>query len=185
MSNGKRSLEAFAVRPYDRSAHHSAIRMRDSTPTSSARLVAADASNLDVFLPLVRAFYEHFKYPYEQVHKRQVLERFIADESLGQLWLIERGGAPVGYVLVAFSFGFEFNGRVAFIDELFIDPSARSEGVGAQVLAEIEKWCQTVGVAVIRLEAETSNRQATALYIRSGYVDHNRRLLTKTIRFIT
>lgn len=153
--------------------------MDHSSQTSSIRLVTVDESNLDIAMQFVREFYEHFNYPFEQERKRALLAEFMADESLGRLWLIMQAGVAVGYTIVAFSFSLERNGRVAFIDELFIASASRSAGVGATVLAEIEVWCASIGVATLRLEAEASNERATALYMRCGYVDQHRRLLTK------
>ena len=153
--------------------------MDHSSQTSSIRLAAVDESNLHVAMQFVRQFYEHFQYPFEQNCKRALLAQFLTDESLGRLWLITQAGVAVGYTIVAFSFSLERNGRVAFIDELFIDSSSRSAGVGATVLAEIEVWCASIGVTTLRLEAEASNERASALYMRCGYVDQHRRLLTK------
>ncbi len=147
--------------------------------STSTRIVAVSTSTLDRVMPFVRQFYEHFGYQFDPAIKRAVLARFIGDESLGRLFLIERGGETIGYALVAFSFGLEFDGRVAFIDELFVDPAARSEGIGAWALSEIEKWCASIEIQVVRLEADVSNERATALYMRHGYTDRNRRLLTK------
>lgn len=150
--------------------------------TSSIMLVTVDGSNLDSAMPFVRQFYEHFNYPFEQNRKREVLAQFIADQSLGRAWLIEQAGVAVGYAIVAFSFALELNGRVAFIDEIFIDSASRSNGIGLSVLAEIESWCASVGIITLRIEAEVSNERASALYLRCGYVEQHRRLLTKIHR---
>lgn len=147
--------------------------------TSSIMLVTVDGSNLDSAMLFVRQFYAHFNYPFEQNRKREVLAQFIADQSLGRVWLIEQAGVAVGYAIVAFSFSLELNGRVAFIDELFIDSASRSNGIGVSVLAEIESWCASVGIITLRIEAEVSNERASALYLRCGYVEQHRRLLTK------
>ena len=111
-----------------------------------------------------------------------MLSKLIADQSLGRAWLIQQAGVAIGYAIVAFSFSLERNGRIAFIDELFIDDSSRSAGVGASVLSKIESWCASVGVTNVRLEAEASNERASALYVRCGYVDQHRRLLKKIHR---
>ena len=153
--------------------------MDHSSQTSSIRLANVDESNFDMAMQFVRQFYEHFNYPFEQNRKRALLAEFMADESIGRLWLITQAGVAVGYTIVAFSFSLERNGRVAFIDELFIDSTSRSAGIGATVLTEIEAWCVSVGVMTLRLEAEASNERASALYMRCGYVDQHRRLLTK------
>lgn len=153
--------------------------MDHSSQTSSNLLVSVDESNLDVAMQFVRQFYEHFQYPFEQNCKRALLAQFLTNESLGRLWIITQAGVAVGYTIVAFSFSLERNGRVAFIDELFIASASRSTGIGATVLAEIEVWCASIGVTTLRLEAEASNERASVLYMRCGYVDQHRRLLTK------
>ncbi len=153
--------------------------MNHPSGTSSILLVPVNGSNLDIAMRFVRQFYEHFNYPFDQNRKREVLAKFIVDESLGRVWLIEQAGVAVGYAIVAFSFSLELNGRSAFLDEFFIESSSRSGGVGASVLREIELWCSSVGVMTVRLEADVSNERATALYLSSGYEDLQRRLLTK------
>ncbi len=155
--------------------------MVDSQPTFSPRLVLANSSNLDIVMPLIQRFYEHFGYPFEASAKRRALAGFFEDAALGRLWLIEQAGATSGYALVAYSFGLEFNGRVAFIDELWIEPSARGTGIGSWVLSELEAQCAKEQVACLRLEADFTNERAEALYLRRGYVDHRRRLLTKRV----
>jgi ribosomal protein S18 acetylase RimI-like enzyme len=148
---------------------------------SPVRLVSAKLSDLDVIIPFVREFYSYFKYPYIKEKKRDVLKALIHNRSLGRILLIERNGKYTGYVLLAFSFSLEFNGPIAFIDELFIDPSERQKGVGSQVLKQVEALSFRLGMKAVRLESEAKNSRATALYARSGYNDHGRRLMTKQL----
>ena len=155
--------------------------MMSPDSAGNLRLVAVTAGGMKRLMPFVRAFYEHFDYPYEEREKVPVLQEMLRDRSLGRLWLIEHEGRDVGYVLLAFSFSLEFNGRIAFIDELFITPSCRQKGVGAGVLRKVEDACLRLGIHVLRLESEAHNERATALYARVGYVDHGRRLLSKRL----
>lgn len=155
--------------------------MMSSDSAGRLRLVAVTAGGMKRLIPFVRAFYEHFGYPYDEQEKVSVLREMLRNKSLGRLWLIEHEGKEVGYVLLAFSFSLEFNGRVAFVDELFITPSCRQKGVGAGVLGEIENVCLRLGIQVLRLESEAHNKRATALYARVGYIDHGRHLLSKRL----
>jgi ribosomal protein S18 acetylase RimI-like enzyme len=148
---------------------------------SPVRLVSAKLTDLDAIIPFVREFYAHFKYPFVKAQKRDVLKALILNRTLGRILLIEHNGKRIGYVLIAFSFGLEFNGPVAFIDELFIEPSERQKGVGSQVLKQVEALCFRLGMKAVRLESEANNKRATALYARSGYHDHGRRLMTKLL----
>ena len=45
----------------------------------------------------------------------------------------------VGYVVVTLGFSLESGGRDGFIDELYIAPAARGRGIGAKVLALVER----------------------------------------------
>jgi GNAT superfamily N-acetyltransferase len=150
-----------------------------SDPAEKLRLVAIRPEGVERLIPFVRAFYEQFDYPYDEQEKVSVLRGMLRDGSLGRLWLIRHGGEDAGYVLLAFSFSLEFDGRIAFVDELFIKPSRRQKGVGAAVLEKVENICLRLGIRVLRLESEAHNSRATALYGRLGYVDHGRHLMSK------
>jgi GNAT superfamily N-acetyltransferase len=152
-----------------------------SEAVGKVRLVAVKASGVKRLIPFVRAFYEQFDYPYDEKAKLSVLHEMLGDGSLGRLWLIRHEGEDAGYVLLAFSFSLEFDGRIAFVDELFIKPSCRQKGVGAGALEKVEDTCLRLGIRVLRLESEAHNHRATALYGRLGYVDHGRHLMSKRL----
>ncbi|WP_411877244.1 GNAT family N-acetyltransferase [Vulcanococcus limneticus] len=149
--------------------------------TAPIRLVEADAGHLPVLLPLVQAFYDHFAYPFDGGRKRELLQQFLADRNAGRLWLIEIDAIPRGYLLLAFSFSLELDGRIAFVDELYIAPEGRQRGAGAEALRQLEAACQDLELRALRLETEASNERAHALYLRSGYRDPDRQLLTKPL----
>ena len=148
---------------------------------SLVRLVQVKTGNLEIIIPFVREFYEHFGYPYAERQKRKVLKMLIAKKSLGRALLIKHKGKPIGYALLTFSFSLEFNGPIAFIDELFVNPSGRQKGVGSEVLKQIEILSSRIGIKAIRLESEATNKRARTLYARSGYRDYRRHLMTKRL----
>ena len=144
-------------------------------------LSMAHRKDLDTIMPLVEQFYRHFGYPYQEARKRAVLTELMRRRSLARTFLIQQAGETLGYVLLMFTFSLEFDGPVAFIDELFVKPACRQKGVGSKVLAEVERLCASMGMRAIRLETEEGNPRATALYARSGYHAHDRRIMTKVI----
>ena len=150
-------------------------------PTPLIRIEVASRGDLDLILPLVQTFYEHFQYRFVDGEKRTQLAECVDTPALGGLLAIKSDGVIVGYALIAFSYGLEFGGRIAFVDELFVQPSARSSGIGSEALAQIEQVCVACGMRALRLEVESDNPKAAALYLRTGYTDHDRRLLTKPL----
>lgn len=147
----------------------------------SVHVEVAGGDDVELILPLVEAFYEHFQYTFVREEKRAQLAEFVGTPALGRVLAIRCSGSLVGYALIAFSYGLEFGGRVAFIDELWVMPSARCDGVGGKALAQIEGVCLACGMRALRLEVDSGNERVVALYARTGYTDHHRRLLTKKL----
>jgi GNAT superfamily N-acetyltransferase len=147
----------------------------------TVRVVEAVPGDLDSVLPLSRCFYEHFDYLCDPAAKRDALASFLADPSLGRLFLASVDGSLAGYALVAFSFSLEYDGRTAFVDELFVAEGSRSQGVGAALLGHAADGCRALGVNALHLETEATNGRAAALYARLGFRTHGRSLMTKLL----
>jgi ribosomal protein S18 acetylase RimI-like enzyme len=110
---------------------------------------------------------------------REMLRKFLADPDLGQAWTLFDGETPVGYVFLTFGYSFEYHGRDAFIDELYIEPQYRRQGIGRRAMEFVEERARECGVNAIHLEVDDGNDPAAELYRRVGYEDHSRFLMTK------
>jgi ribosomal protein S18 acetylase RimI-like enzyme len=82
-------------------------------------------------------------------------------------------------VVLTVSFSFEYRGRDAYIDELYIAEEHRGRGIGRRAMAYVEKMARELGVNAMHLEVSRDNTAALELYRRIGYVDHGRYLMTK------
>lgn len=147
----------------------------------SLSLLDPQLSDSDTLLELIQQFYQHFEYSYTEKDKRLTIEDLLQSPTVGRIWLIQKDEKIVGYVYLAFYFSIEFGGRTAFIDELFILPSDRGQGIGSQVIHLVEQKCRELKFKAIHLESERTNEGATKLYSKLGFVDYDRRLLTKRI----
>lgn len=142
---------------------------------------SANNPDIEWLLAAMREFYAIDGYPFDEDLSRLNLEKFIHDETLGRLWLIEVEEKTVGYVVLAFGFSFEFGGRDAFVDELFIDASHRGQGLGTATMRFVEAQCRELGVKALHLEVERENLVAQQLYKNFGFTDHDRHLMTRRI----
>ncbi|MCC6129370.1 MAG: GNAT family N-acetyltransferase [Acidobacteria bacterium] len=141
----------------------------------------AAVADLDTLLPLLRSFYEHFGYPFDEAVKKRSVKELISDPSLGFLTLIEVEERTVGYAVVAFSFSLEYEGKTAFLDELFISRSCRGLGIGSAAIAHVASTCRSLGVNALHLETEETNTGAADLYARSGFRSYGRHLMTRIL----
>jgi ribosomal protein S18 acetylase RimI-like enzyme len=135
----------------------------------------ATLADIAEVIRLRSAFYDEEGYPDAPQRAAQLLEQLIGDDRYGRLFL--RDGE--GYILITFGFSLEFDGRDAFVDELYVAPHARGRGYGTEALALAERTCKEHGIHAIHLEVEFENEKACRLYERTGYRKHSRFLMTK------
>lgn len=84
----------------------------------------------------------------------------------GAFVLARLRGEPVGCG------GVKFHGaKPAELRRMWVSPSARGLGVGARLLAELERLAREAGARVVHLETNRALSEAIALYRRSGYVE--------------
>ncbi|MEB3248963.1 MAG: GNAT family N-acetyltransferase, partial [Merismopediaceae bacterium] len=57
----------------------------------------------------------------------------------------------------------------------------RGLGIGSWVIEQVEQQCRAWQLRAIHLESERKNTGATALYLKLGFLDYDRRLLTKPL----
>jgi len=141
----------------------------------------ATPADLEAVLALHRAFFAEDGYPFREEESRANLAWLLSDPRLGRLWVMDEEGEVIGYLLLAFGFSLEFRGRDAFVDELYVAPGHRGRGHGKRALAVAADACRELGVRALHLEVERYKEGARELYRRSGFVDHDRYLMTKWI----
>jgi len=147
----------------------------------SLSLRDTNLSDIDQLLDLIHDFYQHFDYPYTESEKRLTLEELFERTTAGRIYLIDKNEKIVGYVFLSFYFSLEFGGSTAFIDELFVLPRDRGQGIGSRVIHLVEQKCLELNLKAIHLESESTNERAIELYLKLGFVDYHRRLMTKKL----
>ena len=152
--------------------------MENGVEPEFARAQEGDLADL---LAMVRAFYAIDAYPFDEAIAHSAASGLIADPALGAIWLMRTGGQLAGYVVLTLGYSLEFHGRDAFVDELFVLPAFRNQGVGTRALRFIEEQCRSLGVQALHLEVERGNTTAQRLYRGLGFRDHDRYLMSKWI----
>lgn len=126
---------------------------------------------------MMQEFYAIDGYPIDIEVTKKLFEEFIANENLGKSYLIYNGSEIVGYAIITYVFSFEYKGRMAFIDELFICKSARGKGIGKLTIDFIKQEAKKANVKMIYLEIENHNQIAQKLYLANNFLIHNRKIM--------
>lgn len=85
-------------------------------------------------------------------------------------------GRPVAYCLLALTWSNEAGGLCVWLDELMVDESQRSKGVGRALIAAVQEKYKDA--ARLRLEVTDENPRAAALYRTLGFSDLPYRQMT-------
>ena len=155
--------------------------MAEPAPVSESKrleLVPAVAADLPLLEQFVRAYCLEDGHSFREDCQPAALAALVAGEPLCRAWLIRLDARPVGYVVLALTFSVEAGGREACVDELYLVPEVRNQGLGSRVLALVEAEARDLAVQRIFLEIQRGNR-VIELYRRAGYVDHDRFLMSK------
>lgn len=141
----------------------------------------AEITDITILLELVQEFHEKEKLAFDEKLDGNALANFLADGSWGQVWIIQQEDEAIGYMILTLGYSLEYRGRDAFIDELYLRPKHRGQGIGTQMLTFAEETCRVLGVQALHLEVDFENPDAQRLYHRVGYQRHHRFLMTKIL----
>ena len=141
-------------------------------------LAAVTVADLPLLEKFVRAYYLEDGHTFREDRQPAALAAVVTGEPLARAWLIRLEARPVGYVVLTLTFSVEAGGREACVDEFYLIPEVRNQGLGRRALALVEAKARDLAVQRIFLEVQRGNR-VIGLYRRAGYVDHDRFLMSK------
>jgi ribosomal protein S18 acetylase RimI-like enzyme len=138
--------------------------------------------DIEAITYMTQDFYAIDNYPINLEVSKKLFEEFITNQNLGKAYLIYNSDEEetlkiVGYVILTFVFSFEYKGKIAFLDELYIKETARGKGIGNQTILFIKEESRKLNLKLIYLEVENHNENAQKLYIANDFEVHNRKIM--------
>ena len=132
-----------------------------------------EAGRADVpeLVGLMRAFYAEAGFTLDEERAAAGFAALLADARLGRVWLIEPAEpeAPAaGYLVVTFVHAMEYGGITAVVDDFYVRPEARGEGLGKAALAAA-RACEELGMRAMRVEVGMDNAAAQTVYRSAGF----------------
>src|SRR4051794_5025815 len=88
------------------------------------------------------------------------LRTLLADSRLGWVGIFEDVGAPVSYFVLTWGYDLEWNGRDAYLTELFLVPEVRGRRLGVAALALLEEVARGNGARALHLMVLPDNAPA-------------------------
>lgn len=140
--------------------------MADEHSSSSARRATPDA-DAAVVAGLLHDFNTEFDTPSPGVG---VLEERLRSLLAGETTLALLVGEPaVGVALVTLHTNVWYPGPVALLDELYVAPDRRGQGLGSAMIRLLFDVCRDLGVSAIEIGVDAPDVDAQRFYERHGF----------------
>lgn len=131
------------------------------------RIYQATLLDLDRLVPLLDGYRVFYKQSSDALAARRFLqERLQAEDAT--IFLAESGHTAVGFVQLFPSFSTVSLLPLYILNDLFVVPQARGQGVGAALLTHAQQWCRELKGKGLALETAVDN-PAQQLYERLGW----------------
>ena len=122
-----------------------------------------------VFCEMVQAFYQSdaVLHPVDPAYSQRTFDEICAGSPYVHGYLLEEDGAAAGYAQLSLTWSNEVGGTVVWLEELYIRPAFRGQGLGARFLTWLE--AAYPDAARFRLEVTAENERAAKLYRSRGF----------------
>jgi ribosomal protein S18 acetylase RimI-like enzyme len=136
--------------------------------------------HLPILVPMMRALYEEDEAasPVDGSRFDSNVRFILSHPSSGQILLFGLDNAVRGYAILIPYWSNEFGGNLLFIDELYIVPENRNQGIGRLFFSFLDEVRPFDAVA-LALEVSPHNERARRLYESLGFNERRNSILTR------
>ena len=105
----------------------------------------------------------------------RVIDGVFAEPRRGRFLVAAEGDQLIGLAYLAFNWTLEHGGSTLWLEELYVRPEARNQGLGTRLVEAVLEFARRAGVIAIDLEVEEDHSRVEGLYTRMGFRSHTRR----------
>jgi GNAT superfamily N-acetyltransferase len=124
------------------SPHNNALE-RSSQYRGRAIIERAGDADIPALVELMSQFYAESSYALDREWAAASFAQLLQDEARGAVWIARRGTEAAGHIVLVLRHSMEFGGSTGVIDDLFVRPQFRRQGVGS---ANIKRACVAAAV---------------------------------------
>lgn len=141
----------------------------DCAMTGAMIATQARPEETDAVIALLTAQLEEHAIPLAPELLAAAVDGALADDGRALVLLAREGGRPIGVAYLSFQWTLERGGRVMWLEELYVLPERRGQGIGQRLLDAALEGARARGCLAVELEVEASHSRAANLYARAGF----------------
>jgi GNAT superfamily N-acetyltransferase len=132
-------------------------------------------------LPLMRAYAEFYEVTPDDTRMEGIARMLIAEPHEGVQFIARGdGGEALGFATVYLTWETLDAGRLAVMNDLFVSPAARGQGLGAALIEECRRFAAERGAGKLAWQTAPGNETAQRLYesvgaTREEWIDYHLR----------
>jgi GNAT superfamily N-acetyltransferase len=142
--------------------------------TESLEIRLAGQGDRDAVLALLVAQLREHDIDTPEPEVAYAVDGMLRHPGRGRILVATVGGPPIGVAWLSSTWTLEHGGRSMWLEELYVEPARRGQGIGRQLLREALRVATGIGATAVDLEVETSHERAARLYAREGFRRHDR-----------
>ncbi len=131
----------------------------------------ASVGDIPLLVSLMSEFYGEAGYRLNGPRAAEAFAALLADERLGYIWIIEAEGEDVGHLVLTLRYGMEYCGSIACLDDLYVKPRWRNQGLAGAALTQVRAFCEKAAIRAVTVEVGFVNRPAQKVYRRVGFAE--------------
>ena len=139
-------------------------------PSRILMVVLQFATNEDIpaLVEMMGEFYAESNMPLDAEATTRAFQSLIEKPDFGSIWMDFKGVEPTGYVVLTVCFSMEFGGFDGHIDDLYVRPAFRRQGVAKRLIEAVLIECNDRDLESLTVEVAPENDAAKALYLNLG-----------------
>ncbi len=128
----------------------------------------ATPNDIDVLLPLVRAYRVFYEQTPDPSGERRFISKHLRDAT-STVFFASEGGSAHGFVQIFESWSTIRLAPMLILEDLFVEPSARGRGIARALIDAAIAYAREAGAGGMFLETAVGNERAQAVYERAGW----------------
>jgi GNAT superfamily N-acetyltransferase len=144
------------------------------------RIRVAHPEDLDAVVRLLAAQFREHDIVLDVSELQEGVRGLIVDPGRGAV-ILAGEPEPIGVAVLAYTWTLEHGGLVAWLDELFVVPEYRGQGIGRALLVRAMGVATDKGCRAVDLEVDVDHSRAERLYQREGFTALHRKRWAKRL----